>query len=435
MGLRHSHDSPRAPAAIRRALFLALLPFAIATVVGLVALWPGDAPRPTNADLGFARHLVRGTVTDVVEKPCNTGQLDDLAVDSSEAPSAATDRCATATIRLTSGEPKGQLIHLDISIGPSSLEVQRGSKLVLNYEPSIPGDAAYQIADHQRGAPLVALGALFAVAVVLLGRKRGVAALVGLAVTFLVLVRFVLPALLAGESPVQVALVGAAFIMFVSLYITHGFNVRTSVAVLGTLTSLLLTGLLAAAFTEASSFSGLVSEEASFLSATQTQLDLRGLFLAGVVIGSLGVLDDVTVTQAAAVWELRAANLEYGLRELYRAGVRIGRDHIASTVNTLVLAYAGASLPLLILFTISGRGVGDTLVSEVVATEVVRSLVGGIGLVAAVPVTTAAAAFVAVRAGAAGRHTGRGVLKTREDDEHAETVEWWSRLRSDDTDE
>jgi uncharacterized membrane protein len=177
----------------------------------------------------------------------------------------------------------------------------------------------------------------------------------------------------------------------------------------------------------------LASEEASFLGATQTQLNLRGLLLAGVVIGSLGVLDDVTVTQAAAVWELRAANLDYGIRELYRAGVRIGREHIASTVNTLVLAYAGASLPLLILFTISGRGVADTLTSEVVATEVVRSLVGGIGLVASVPVTTGVAALVAVRAGNAVRRSGRGSRDKRQEHEHDETVEWWKRMRAGET--
>jgi uncharacterized membrane protein len=194
-----------------------------------------------------------------------------------------------------------------------------------------------------------------------------------------------------------VALVGASVIMFVALYITHGFTVRTSVAVLGTLSSLLLTGLLAAMFTGWAVITGLASEEANFLGSTQAQLDLRGLFLAGVVIGALGVLDDVTVTQTAAVWELRAANREYGVGQLYRAGVRIGRDHIASTVNTLVLAYAGASLPLLILFSVSGRGLADTLTSEIIAQEVIRALVGSIGLVASVPVTTMAAALVAVR--------------------------------------
>jgi uncharacterized membrane protein len=183
--------------------------------------------------------------------------------------------------------------------------------------------------------------------------------------------------------------------MFVALYLAHGFSVRTSTAVLGTLASLLLTVLLGWAFSGATQLSGLSSEEANFLQGAFGGVDPRGLLLAGVVIGALGVLDDVTVTQASAVWELRAANPAYGVWELYRAAVRIGRDHIASTVNTLVLAYAGASLPLLLLFTISGTRLTDVLTSDVIATEVVRTLVGSIGLVASVPVTTGLAALLA----------------------------------------
>lgn len=428
MGHTHGRSDERASAAVRRTLLFALLPFAIATLVGLLALWPSGKRLPQNEDLGFGRHLVRGTVTAVTEKPCADEQLDELAVDDSELSSGDTGRCATARVQLTDGPTKGEVIELDITIGPVNLAVADGSKVVLNYEPTAPPEAQYQIADNQRGRPLVLLAVLFAAAVVLLGRKRGVAAIVGLLITFFVLVRFMLPALLDGESPVIVALVAAAAIMFVSLYVTHGLSVRTSVAVLGTLLSLLLTGLLAAAFTAWSAFSGLATEEASFLSATQAQLDLRGLFLAGVVIGSLGVLDDVTVTQTAAVWELHKANLEYGVKELYRAAVRIGRDHIASTVNTLVLAYAGASLPLLVLFTVSGRGVGDTLTSEVVAQEVVRSLVGGIGLVASVPITTLAAAFVVVRRDSLG-DTARTRRRRDDEPDDEETIQWWARLR------
>jgi uncharacterized membrane protein len=164
------------------------------------------------------------------------------------------------------------------------------------------------------------------------------------------------------------------------------------------LSSLLLTGLLALFFVEISIFTGVGSEEAAFLQISQQQVNLEGLLLASVIIGTLGVLDDVTVTQASAVWELRRANPSYGIRGLYRAGIRIGRDHIASTVNTLVLAYAGASLPLLILFTVSERGLGSVLNTEIVAEEIVRTLVGSIGLVSSVPITTGLAAFVARKA-------------------------------------
>jgi uncharacterized membrane protein len=211
-----------------------------------------------------------------------------------------------------------------------------------------------------------------------------------------------LPAILDGKNPLAVAIVGSSAIMFVALYLAHGINARTSTAVLGTLASLALTGILAVIFVELASFTGLSSEEATFLQLQAETINLKGLLLGGVVIGALGVLDDVTVTQASAVWELHQANPEMGVRRLYSSALRIGRDHIASTVNTLVLAYVGASLPLLVLFSISSRPLGSVISSEVVAEEIVRTLVGSIGLVASVPITTALAAIVV--SGGSGLH-------------------------------
>jgi uncharacterized membrane protein len=166
---------------------------------------------------------------------------------------------------------------------------------------------------------------------------------------------------------------------------------------LGTLVSLVLTAALAAVFVAASHITGFSSDEATFLQSLTTRVNFSGLVLGGIVIGSLGVLNDVTVTQVSSVWEIHAADPTQGPRALYRAGMRVGRDHIASVVDTLVLAYAGASLPLLILFTVVGQSLGRVVTGEVVAEEVVRALVGSIGLVAAVPVTTALAAFVVTR--------------------------------------
>jgi uncharacterized membrane protein len=191
-----------------------------------------------------------------------------------------------------------------------------------------------------------------------------------------------------------VALVGSSAVAIIAIYLSHGLNGRSSAALAGTLLSLALVGVLAWIFVGATEMSGLADESAGFLRITAAGIDLQGLVLAGIVIGTLGVLDDVTVTQVAAVWELRQANPTMGLRALYGAGVRIGRDHIASTVNTLVLAYAGAALPLFLLFTQAKQGLVDTVNGEVVAVEVVRTLVGSIGLVASVPITTALAALV-----------------------------------------
>jgi uncharacterized membrane protein len=256
------------------------------------------------------------------------------------------------------------------------------------------------------------LAGIFAVAVVLVGRLRGVMALVALAVSFLVLTLFILPAILQGSNPLLVAVIGSSAIMLIALYLCHGLSARTSVAVLGTLISLALIGVLGSLFIGWAALTGNTDDNTGLIHGLYPSIDMSGLLLAGVIIGSLGVLDDVTVTQTSAVWELHEANPSMGWRGLYRAGIRIGRDHIASVVNTLVLAYAGAALPLLLLFSIAQSSVGTVANSELVAEEIVRTLVGSIGLVASVPVTTALAALVvsadraAPDAGAAGASAG-----------------------------
>jgi uncharacterized membrane protein len=277
-------------------------------------------------------------------------------------------------------------------------KLDAGDRVVLNDAgDQVPGEARYSFADYQRTTPLLLLALLFAVAVVALGRLRGLLALAGLALSLLVLVAFVLPALLRGTSPVAVALTGASLIALIALYLAHGVNEHTTVALLGTMASLAITATLGTLFASGAHLTGLANEESINLLAFAPSLDFRGLFLAAVIIGSLGVLDDVTITQVSAIGELRAVDPSLSAAELYRAGVRIGRDHIASTVNTLVLAYAAAALPLLLLFTQSGLGFSGILTSETVAVEVVQTLVGSIGLVASVPITTALAAYVTTR--------------------------------------
>lgn len=208
------------------------------------------------------------------------------------------------------------------------------------------------------------------------------------------------PALFADrESPVAVALVASAVIIFVVVYVAHGVSARTTTALLGTLGSLALTALLAAVFVSATHLTGLASEETTSLQSAVGDVSLSGLVLAGIVIGSLGVVNDVTVTQASAVSEVHAANPSQSRRRLYSSGMRVGRDHIASTVYTLVLAYAGASLPLLILFSVAGQNLTNVLTGDLVGVEIVRTLVGSIGLVAAVPLTTALAAIVVATSG------------------------------------
>jgi uncharacterized membrane protein len=235
---------------------------------------------------------------------------------------------------------------------------------------------------------------LFVAAVIAVGRWQGVRALVGLALSGLILVLFVVPALLRDESAVLVALTGTIAIAYLALYLAHGFRHTTTVALAGTLVALAAITALALVVAEVAHLSGLANEDAQALRVTASALDLRGLLVAGIVVGALGVLDDVTVTQVSAVAAIKRADPGMDRLRLYREAMRVGKDHVASTVNTLVLAYAGATLPLVILFSQGARSTGRILTSEIVAAEIVRMLVGSIGLILAVPITTALAALV-----------------------------------------
>ena len=391
MGFGHSHEHShgdggeyQASPKVRRALLFAVAPFVVATVVGLVVLWPGEPPQQIEGDLGRPERT--GATVVAVER-----------TDCAEIPGQESARCAEVTARLDEGTDEGREISFETAETDQARQIAEGDEIYVGRSLNDPNEDRYFFLDYQRNLPLLGLGILFAFVVVALSGLRGIAALVGLALSLVVLIAFVLPAILEGQSPIAVAAVGSASIMFAALYMAHGINVRTTTAILGTLVSLLLTCLLAAFFLDLVSFTGFGSEEAVFLQVSASQVNIQGLIFAGVIIGTLGVLDDVTVTQASAVWEIHYANPSYSARQLYRSALRIGRDHIASTVNTLVLAYAGASLPLLILFTLADLPLTQTLTSEVVGQEIVRTLVGSIGLVASVPITTGLAALVVSR--------------------------------------
>lgn len=381
-GHGHGHG-PALPAGRRVRIFIAalLVPCGVAALIGLVVLWPttGRPAPPAGAETPVHADVVSAQVTDC-------------------APGSGDGRCVAVGARTTDGPLPGNTLTLVVPVEPSTPRFGVGDKVVLGWNGADPNDpGGYRIADFQRPTPLLWLTALFAAAVLVLGRWRGLAALAALVLSFAVLLTFVLPAILAGRDPLAVAVVGACLIMFAILYLTHGFSARTSTAVLGTLLSLALIGALGTLFSVAAKLTGLDDQTSNLIAALGGGIDARGLLLAGIVIGALGVLDDVTVTQTSAVWELRRANPDLGAPALFAAAMRIGRDHVSSAVNTLVLAYAGASLPLLLIFSLSGRGLGDVVTSQEVATEIVRTLVGSIGLVASVPITTALAAVVASR--------------------------------------
>lgn len=365
-----------------------------------MVLWPGGAPSHERTGVGFDRQTQQATVTKIDQVDCksvnaSSGSATDgtSAAGGSSAQSGAGGECKKATVRIDTGKDKGRTFT-EIVQPDQSRQLHRSEKVVVAYEPSAPKDLQYSVTDANRKLPLTLLAVIFAVVVVVIGRMRGIMALVALAISFVILNFFILPAILQGSNPLLVAVVGSSAIMLIALYMCHGLSARTSVAVVGTLLSLVLIGLLGSVFIDWAVLTGNTDDSTGLIHGLYPSIDMSGLLLAGVIIGSLGVLDDVTVTQTSAVWELHEANPTMGWRGLYRAGIRIGRDHIASVVNTLVLAYAGAALPLLLLFSIAQSSVGTVANSELVAEEIVRTLVGSIGLVAAVPVTTALAALV-----------------------------------------
>ena len=392
-GHGHGHG-PAAPASrrVRLLLIWLLAPLAVATAAGMIVLYPWGKADPTSV-------VPQGTPVAASITTTNTGPClaqGQVQVGDQSDPNAKP--CLTVDLTMTDGPANGKQLKLTVPIEPSTPRFAAGDAVVLAYNGGNAADpASFQLVDFQRGTPLLVLAALFAVAVLVLGRWQGLAALVALGLSFLVIALFILPAILAGENPLVVAIAGAGAIMFIALYLTHGLSARTSAAVLGTLVSLALIGVLSAIFSAAASLTGLDDSTSTLIGSLGHGIDARGLLLAGVVIGALGVLDDVTVTQTSAVWELRRANPDLSWQELYRSGLRIGRDHVGSAVNTLVMAYAGAALPVLLYSSISGVGLGALLGSEEIAQEIIRTLAGSVGIVAAVPVTTVLAALIASR--------------------------------------
>jgi uncharacterized membrane protein len=367
-----------------RALFVTVLVLGLATIVGIFVLRPTGNARDRAAESGIQSERYKATVTEARRELCPYATVDNPRT------------CLRVEVEMKQGPDAGSIIDLGESgqiaaDDPFAPKLDVGDHIIVGYEPATD---VYFYTDRDRRDSLLVLGALFALVVIALGRWRGIAALVALGASVAVLLQFIVPSVLDGRTPMMVAIVGSSAIAFIALYLSTGFNTMTTVALLGTLAALALTALLGWAFFEAAEFTGAVSDEASYLRIVTDVVDVRGLLLGGVVIGALGAIDDMTVTQASAVWELRRANPAYGRRDLFQSALRIGRDHVGSTVNTLLLAYAGASLPLMLLFVLSDQSLGTVANSEIVAVEIVRTLVGSIGLVAAVPATTWLAAWV-----------------------------------------
>lgn len=389
--MSHSHTHapssdgpPRARLAVVLGLIVGLI--AVATGIGVIALWPDTDRIPTdqNPYAGPGVSIIGATVTATKALDCNSG---------GQGPDGMPEVAGSCTA-VTAQTDKGKAtLTLDAARTKAGIKTGDDIKIVRIAQKGQP--VTFEFYDFTRGLPLTALSVVFAILVVIVARWRGLLALVGIGVTLLALTKFMLPAFLAGQSPLPVAVVGSTGIMIVVLYLAHGVSIRTTSALFGTFVGLALTAVLGALATGWSNLTGVGSEDDQVLAAIAPNLDLSGVVAAAMVVAGLGVLNDVTVTQASAVWELRAAKPDASNAEVFVSAMRIGRDHIASSVYTLVFAYAGSAMTVLLLVVAYQRGLAETASTEQVAQEVVRTLVGAIGLVLAVPATTVIAVALA----------------------------------------
>jgi uncharacterized membrane protein len=413
----HSEPAPAALAARKRANWLlaaVLIPLTLLTLAAMVMMWPSG----NKTDLKLASPYAAapgvtfdtGTIQRVVVESCTQGSAQGggaqpgTGQDTSgrnPAGQGSAQQGSDCTFAYTEpdkgGNPVKVVINPDVA---KSHGVKVGDDIrylnLSNAQGASAGQGApaYIFVDFVRTLPIVLLAVLYAAVVIAVARWRGLRALIGLVGAYAVLVTFMLPGLVEGKPPLLLALVGSTVIMIGVLYFAHGFSARTSTALLGTMFGLGITSLLAAWATDAANLAGVGSHDAATLANISDNISISGIILCGLIISGLGVLNDVTITQSSAVWELYELAPETSARQLFSSAMRIGRDHIASTVYTIAFAYAGAALPILIIVMLYDRPLGEALTSAELSEEVIRTLVGSVGLVLAIPVTTLIAVLV-----------------------------------------
>ena len=375
------------------------LPILIVVVVlGAAAFW--TLPYFTEVSLpnvnmsAMGSETAKARVTEIIEE----GQID---------LGGRFQRYQIARVELLEGEYQGIVMEMDYGrrqVLSSNIYLQSGDNVLVTIGARPDGVLTVYFVDFIRVNSILWLTAIFAVTILVISRWKGLRSLLSMVFSLMVIIGYIIPHILAGEDPLRVSISGSVILLAMTLYLTYGWNLKTHSAVLSMVIVLLITGALAGLFVLITRLTGSGDENALFLlQMLNTQINLRGLLLGGMIIGALGVLDDLVTTQASAVFELHHANPSLGFRHLFQSAMRIGQDHVAATVNTLVLAYAGASLPMLLMFSL-GRGDYGTLVNfEFVAEEIVRTLVGSLGLITAVPLTTVIAILFALRADSLGK--------------------------------
>lgn len=294
-------------------------------------------------------------------------------------------------VMITEGQKKNKKVHIDMlsSSTANNLSFKEHDRVFVSFTTDASGKVTILIADYVRKQPLLILFGLFFVFVITIGRKKGLLSFIGMCFSFVIIGNFIVPAIVDGNNPILISLLGAALIIPVTFYMAHGINKKTTISVISTFGALVVTGLLAYVFVELTRLTGYAAEEATYLSFIKNgTINIRNLLLAGIIIGAMGVLDDITISQTSAIEQLSIANPRLTKWQLYSHAMAIGRDHIASLVNTLVLVYAGAALPLFLLAYDAKISIGYVINQEIIATEIVRTLVSSIGIISAVPLST-----------------------------------------------
>ncbi|MEP9363058.1 YibE/F family protein [Nocardioides sp. CN2-186] len=393
-GHAHSHRADRGDGfevarGPRAVLLASVLLAAVAALVGVVALWPSSADVDKIVDaVPFAAPGVTfpTAVIDAVADTCPRAA--DGSVDNSA------KGCGVLEVTVHDGAGKGDKVSVQVSPQVTDSGLAPGDRVRLQRTPGADGaDPSYGYFGTERTRPFLVMGLLFALLVVVVARWRGLFALLGLGFSGLVIWKFMLPALLLGESGLLVGLCGSAAIMVVVLYLTHGPSVRTSAALAGTLAGLAVTAGIGVVAVGVTRLTGVSDDSAGILSTFAGDLSFQGLIACATIVAGLGVLNDVTITQASSVWEVRSAAPTMSRAQVFASGMRIGRDHIASTIYTIVFAYAGSALAVLLILQLYGVPFDVLLTTEEIGEEIVRTLASAIGLVLAVPLTTGIAAL------------------------------------------
>ena len=431
----HGHAPELAPQQAKRVRVLLaaiVVPLVLVALVGLVAIYPStNTKMGSRAFLSQGSSLARLEVTSLDVTGCQgvfggmqsgygtTGSAGSSGADgvgTNAGTSGATSSADSSLLKdavcakVIKGKGKGLVVPIHVPT-ESRKFVSVGDQVNAMYTPAaISAGTPFIFIDFERALPVGILALVYLVVVVAVAGRKGVLSILGLAAALAVLVGVMIPALLAGTNPVVVVCVCALAMLILALYLAHGVSVRTTTALLGTVAGLVVTVFLAQLSAIYAHLNGASSEDAIALTTSVPGINMSALLVCGMVLAGLGVLNDVTITQASAVWELHGANPTMGTWKLARVAMRIGRDHIASTVYTLAFAYAGSALPLIMVAALIDRSVWATILSGEIAEEVVRTLVSSIGLVLAIPATTLIAAFLSVRtADKAGIADGAGV--------------------------